>query len=103
MAVSIFNTNSNTLLSGTKGNDTIDNGEHGGQFGSWWYKENGGKKVTIFGGAGNDLIYNTGVISSIFGEKGDDSIVNYGENVTISGGFGNDSIYNDGSYSSIFG
>lgn len=45
----IYNTKSNTLLSGTSGNDDIRNG------GRWDYSyHDGGSKVTISGNEGND-------------------------------------------------
>ena len=50
----IFNTESDTLLSGTSGDDTIQNG-------GYWddSSHDGGSKVTIDGGAGNDESYNS--------------------------------------------
>ena len=51
MAVNIFNTKSNTLLSGTTGKDTISNG--GYDENDTWH--DGGKNVTINAGAGNDI------------------------------------------------
>ena len=50
----INNKKSNTLLSGTSGNDTIRN--------IWWdeYDSYGGSDVTINTGAGNDYIHTSG-------------------------------------------
>ena len=92
----INNTLSNTLLSGTSGDDSIRNG---------WYEKSdvsGGNYVTIIASDGNDFIYNNrkygassgGNNSSIDGGTGNDSIKNYGSSVKIDGGAGNDSISN---------
>ena len=87
----IYNTKSNTLLSGTSGNDDIRNG------GRWDYSyHDGGSKVTISGNEGNDYIANTGQNVSISGGMGSDKISNGGEDVTINGGDGNDWILDDG-------
>ena len=96
----IHNTKSNTLLSGTKKNDTILNG------GSWYEERSrnnsennegdidevqapnfykGGDKVTIYGGAGNDAVVNY-----------------YGSNVSINSDAGNDEVYNYQGDPSIF-
>ena len=96
----IKNTTSNTLLSGTSGNDSIQNG---------WYDYDkdklvsGGSKVTINAGAGNDSIDNSGDSVSIDGGDGDDTIENGdwwlydgGSNITIDAGAGNDKIRNYG-------
>ena len=78
--VTIGNFKSNTLLSGTSGNDSIAN-------------YNLGKSVTINAGAGNDSIYNDGDNVTIYGGAGNDTIFNYfGSSVTIDGGAGNDFI-----------
>lgn len=79
----IYNSNSNTLVSGTSGKDTIQNG---GYDKSGVY-QSAGSYVTIQAGAGNDSVSNNG-----------------GDNVIIDGGKGNDSLQIDhGSYDSIFG
>jgi len=64
MAKNIINTKSNTLISGTSGNDTLRNGTG--------YSKKGGNRVTINGGAGNDNIHNAYYSSNvkINGEKG---------------------------------
>jgi hypothetical protein len=105
----INNTLSNTLLSGTSGNDSIQNG------GSWdgtWYDggsnvtintgdgndevDNWVSSVTINTGDGNDSVWNGGDSVTINTGDGNDSVRNsYGDSVTISGGKGNDSIYNN--------
>lgn len=84
--VTLNNTNSNTLISGSSGNDSIRN--------------NNGSKVTIITGAGNDTIYNslssykTNTYVSIVSGDGNDSIYNhYGSAATILAGAGNDTIY----------
>ena len=52
-------------------------------------------KVTVYGGAGNDNIYNGwfGGSSAIKGGSGNDTIDSYAENVTLKGGSGDDKIY----------
>ena len=86
----IFNTNSNTIISGTSGNDTIKNG--GENFSGYWFE--GGSKITIKAGKGNDYIDNTqnGDNSSINAGSGNDTIDGGASFVTISGGKGNDRI-----------
>ena len=79
------------LISGTKGNDTIENER---------------SNVLINSGNGNDEIYNGGHWDyswhdggdnvSIDGSSGDDSIRSWGNNVLIDAGAGNDSISNGG-------
>ena len=87
----IFNTNSNTLISGTSGNDTIRNGGEN-FFNGYWFE--GGSKVTISAGKGHDYIDNTqnGDYSSINAGSGNDTIDGGASFVTIVGGKGNDKI-----------
>ena len=90
------NTKSNTLLSGTSGNDTILNG---GYWDGDWH--DAGSNVTINSGAGNDDVYNLGLSVTINTGAGNDEVTNYsGDSVTITGGKGNDSIYNNWNFSS---
>ena len=109
----IYATKSNTLLSGTSGNDTITS--------SYWTGNNYKvySNVTMRGGAGDDYIFNIGtskwndVINGyemiypdnalIDGGAGDDSIYNDGSNVTIDAGDGDDFINNNGNNVSIDG
>ena len=120
--VDIYNTRSNTLLSGTSENDSIRNGG--------WFDGSGmaygGSNVTIVGGAGKDYIHSYNSIynsienskiseyvtisggtdddnidnrsynSSISGGDGNDKITNYGDTVTINGDSGNDTVWNNG-------
>ena len=88
MAKNITNTKSNTLISGTSGNDTLYNGTG--------HSNSGGNKVTINGGAGDDYIDNwVGSNVSLVGGADNDDISNYrGEKATISGGAGADFIWN---------
>ena len=86
MAV-IYNEESNTLLAGTSGDDTIKNGW---QDDEGWH--DGGSNVTIDAGAGNDDIENHGENASIIAGAGNDKIENNGTNVSINGGSGNDTI-----------
>ena len=108
MAV-IQSTLSNTLLSGTSSDDTIQNGGYWYENGTntWHY---GGSNVTINTGAGNDYIYNEGDFAEITGGNGNDTINNEvlgesagGSQVKISGGAGNDSIKNDGDDATLKG
>ena len=95
--IDIRNTTSNTLLSGTSGNDTIQNGgywaDSGYSYETW---HDGGSNNTIYGYAGNDYInnYDYGSLTAIFGGDGADYISNYASNATIDGGNDNDDIYN---------
>ena len=74
-------------------------------------KRTGGDRISMDGGANNDLIINYGINSTLLGGDGDDTINNYkngynnknelvisdgGSNVTIQGGKGNDFIDNRG-------
>ena len=70
----------NTALSGTAGNDSLNN------FGA---------NVTVYGGAGDDLIYNGwfGSNSILLGESDNDSIFSYASNSLLKGGSGNDYLY----------
>ncbi len=111
----IYNDKSNTLLSGTSGDDSIQNG-------GYWYEgneeiwhdggsnvtinagagndsvENYGSEVTINTGEGNDYVWNNGSSSvTINTGAGNDSVENYGSSVTINTGEGNDSVENYGS------
>ena len=81
----IYNYNSNTLLSGTSGNDTIRNG------GSWYVGgygyHDGGSNVTISGGIGVDTIYlaswaENNLIKYSYGD-GNDSIYGFRDNSTL--------------------
>ena len=71
----IYNDNSNTLVSGTGSNDSIEN-----------YR---GDNVTIIGGKGNDSIENlAGVKLTMEGGTGKDSIKGNDGNDSLSGGTG---------------
>ena len=87
----IYNDKSNTLLSGTSGNDVVLNG-------GWWNDSwhNGGSFVTIAGGKGNDYIENlNGSKNSINGGDGNDEINSWtSHNATINSGNGDDFIFN---------
>jgi len=97
MAV-INNTKSNTLLSGTSGNDSIQNG-------GYWYKNGvftghyGGSNVTINSGEGKDSVRNYYSASvTINTSAGNDYVGNYhSSDVTINTGAGNDEVDNNGS------
>ena len=116
----IYNFTSNTLLSGTSGNDSVYNSSYGSSVTintGAGYDEvlNRGESVTINTGEGNDYVYNGGSSVTINTGVGNDSVFNWhgssviintgagndsifnsrGNSVTISGGKGNDSIYNN--------
>ena len=78
----IYNEKSNTLLSGTSGNDSITN--------------HSGNNVTIDASAGNDYINNSGFFVSINAGIGNDSIDNRSGDVSINAGDGHNLIYNLG-------
>ena len=74
----IRNEESNTLVSGTSGDDSIFND---------------GANVTISAGNGNDSIENWGNDSTILGGNGNDSVKNYGHTlVKIDTGAGDDTV-----------
>lgn len=131
MAVKIFNTNSNTLLSGTSGKDTIQNGLNTGLY-DGTEQISGGSNVTINSGAGDDSIHasckdeqgafisniliNSGtgndfidqfdvVMGTINAGNGNDTIKNrWSDYITINGGNGKDCIDNwCGSYVTMNG
>ena len=88
----INNTANDTLLSGTSGDDSIQNG-------GYWYEDSnyiwhdGGSYVTMDAGDGDDYIRNyQGDKVLIAGGNGNDSISNSGSNVTMDAGAGDDSI-----------
>ena len=66
----IHNTKSNTLLTGTSGNDTILNG--GYRRDNIW--QGGGENVSISGDKGNDYTYNVDLKASLFGGAGNNSL-----------------------------
>ena len=82
----IYIKKSDTLLSGTSGNDTILSDVY-----------TSCSRVTINTGAGDDYVYNyySFLFNSISTGTGNDTIWNDGSLVTITGGKGNDSIYNN--------
>ena len=106
----LYNDKSNTLVSGTNDNDSIDNlgsfvtiSAGGGSDTITTYgvaptvtAYSFGKGVTIDAGEGNDSIDSSGASNSIEGGAGSDTIINtsYGMDATIKGGDGNDSICN---------
>ena len=95
----IYNTKSNTLLSGTSGKDYILNG-------GWWNdsSHNGGSNVTINTGAGNDYVYNKSISKvTINTGEGNDSIENHGSEVTITGGKDNDTLSGGKGNDSLWG
>ena len=93
----IENTASNTLLAGTSSNDSIFNGDWLG------IDYSGGSKVTIKGGAGNDRLCNdsNGSLSAVYGGDGDDEIFNYAAKAIINGDAGKDYLYNYRSHASL--
>ena len=105
MAVNIDNFASNTSVTGTAYNDSINN--FGAQVtiqglaGNDFLENNEGDNVTISGGAGNDTLQSDGNNISMSGGAGNDILnngtnwVKGGNNITMSGGAGNDSISNN--------
>ncbi len=57
--------------------------------------------VAIYGGEGDDNIFNYSNSVTIYGGVGDDYISNHNASVTIDGGEGNDEIYNDGDSNNV--
>lgn len=106
----IINSNSNTLVSGTSGNDTIVNG--------------GGKNITVEAGKGHDKFTNNGTnvkvymgdgCDKVWNNVGSNVVINLGKGsdfaaseknatyVTINGGDGNEIIHNHSQYSTVNG
>ena len=81
----VFNTNKNTLVSGTNDRD---------------YIQSYGRKVTINAGKGDDTIFadESSLHSKINAGAGVDIIYSYGDYSSINGGSGKDSIYANYSY-----
>ncbi len=114
IGVTIENTVSNTLVTGTAYDDSISNTGNSvtiqAQAGSDSIT-NYGDNVSIDSGAGNDTIYGTlngGNWGSswgltVNGGEGDDYVINDGDNSSISGDTGNDYISNSGVRSIIEG
>ena len=113
----LYNNSRDVTLDGGKGDDYIDNfwvkaSIDGGADNDTIRNENGANS-TIYGGSGNDSIYNTDNSSlvAIYGGDGNDTIrnkkyysYNRNDNVTIEGGAGNDFIANENaSLLSIYG
>ena len=84
----IYNNTSNTLISGSLGNDDISN--------------SGDYNVTIDAGEGKNTIKNWGRSALIISGSDDDYIDNHGKDSTIHAGGGNDFIYNSANYSIIY-
>ncbi|MBQ6004914.1 MAG: hypothetical protein IJL14_01545 [Selenomonadaceae bacterium] len=110
----------NSLVSGTSGDDSIENHANnvtiqalGGNDYVINYGDDPtvikdsyhGRYALILADAGDDTIYNNGIYSTIDGGAGNDYISNstWGINSTITGGTGDDYILNGGSKSKIFG
>jgi len=106
----VNNISPNTLISGTNGNDSIQNGGANvtikAHAGNDSISNIESESVTIDSGAGDDYIYSGynlrkpqlkySNFTSINGGKGDDTIFNTSDFVTIDSGAGNDSIKNGG-------
>ena len=83
----IKNYASNVYISSGAGNDSVSN----------WDWDN--KYVTVSSGSGNDTIRNVGSYSTLDGGSGDDSVHNWSDQVKIYGDSGNDTVINDNYYS----
>lgn len=106
LTTSTFNTD--IIINAFAGNDKINNGcvnstVFGGEGNDKIYNWDEASNVTISGGAGNDSVENYAPNVSINGGKGRDSIYNIGDSITIDGGAGHDSIYSQSKNSKISG
>jgi len=86
----IYNTKSDTLISGTNGNDTIISAQYDDA--QVLYRN------TIHGGKGNDNIrVYLSSLNAVYGDDGNDSIyADINDDITISGGNGNDTLVIEG-------
>ena len=90
------NYSSNATIDGGDDDDFIQNGilsEYGLYGGK--YTSRGGENSNVFGGAGNDYIYNLSDFVTIDGGAGNDSIRSEGDDLTIAGATGDDTIFLD--------
>ena len=106
--ISSYPVSSNQNLTGTPGNDNLNNVNGSGividALEGNDYVNNPYNEVTILGGADDDTINNNGKFNSISGGAGKDSIRDFmGDHNTIDGGDGNDIIEVWGEKSSILG
>lgn len=84
------------FIDGASGNDTIDGGNGDDEI---YIVESG----TVFGGAGNDLIWAFGGHDLLYGDAGNDSIRGGSGNDTIDGGEGNDTIRGEAGNNNLTG
>ena len=104
----IFNSNNNTIVSGSAYCDTIrSTGQKVKVYGKGGDDDIyvGLDKGTVKGGAGNDTLQVYGTNVKIYGESGNDSVVAYSntDKATLSGGTGNDTFQVYGSNLKIYG
>ena len=84
----ISNDNTNNVVYGTGGADTIYNGSAGS---------------TIYAGAGNDTVFYDSWYGTINGGDGDDSITAWGKSyMSVNGGAGNDTIVGSDEFGEMF-
>ena len=92
------NTNkSNSIINGGNGNDHIYNGD------KWYHYNYGAEYITMFGGLGNDYLWNDRSYVLMDGGDENDTLTHYtdssnaGKSVTMIGGKGDDLIFINGS------
>ena len=98
----ITNSGAKAMLYGDDGDDSIYNGYHYYEPWNIFYdavapsekKGNIGENATVYGGAGNDTIFNRGNNVTLDSGYGNDTIKNLGTKSVLNGGSGNDIIVN---------
>jgi Ca2+-binding RTX toxin-like protein len=99
----VFGGADDDVISGAGGSDYIEGGD--GNDNISWVNAAGGAGVTVYGGAGNDMIDPGSDFrnDSVFGDAGNDTIYGAGGNDTISGGTDNDVLYGEAGNDVIIG
>ena len=93
----IYNTGDYAAIDAGAGNDTVFNKPYDSNPKNGRLSYLGGNHSTIHGGAGNDYIDNSfSTLVALYGDDGNDYIVNDALKTTINGGKGNDTIDIDG-------
>ena len=99
-ADSIVNTGAKVTISVGGGDDTISNTANNVSIsasGDNYISNSGGSSIKIYAGTGDDTIINSGARATISISGGTNAVTNSGASARIYGGAGSDTIYNSGS------